>query len=418
MLATLRNRDFALLWTAGLVSQGGNWVLLTALPYFVYERTGSTLASGLIWVAYFLPGLLFGSVAGVFVDRWDRRRTMVWANLLQAGLMLGLAAVGAGGPLWPVYLLVLGEATLAQFFTPAENALLPSLVGEERLPTANALNSLNDNLARVAGPAVGGVLAARFGLTGAALADALSFLLAAGLIGLIAPARVPKVAASGRGARSGAEAARDVWREWAQGLRVVRGSPVLRAVFIVMGVSLLGDSILTAMLVPWVREYVGGGAQALGALFTIRGVAGLLGGVVIGWVGGRVRPERMLGPCLLVVGLLFMVQVNFPYLWLLVGLLLLNGPFIIGWLSSQQTLLQTGAPDQYRGRVFGAFMTTSSLTLLIGSGVGSALGDVVGVLPLLNAAAALYTLAGAVALALLPAAARRGAETREPAGRS
>ncbi len=90
MLAPLRQRDFALLWVADLISLAGDWVLIAALPVYVYERIGSTLALGLTWLAYALPGVLFGSVAGVFVDRWDRRRTMVVVNLLQAALMLCL----------------------------------------------------------------------------------------------------------------------------------------------------------------------------------------------------------------------------------------------------------------------------------------------------------------------------------------
>src|SRR6187551_2319306 len=87
VLATLRQRNFALLWTAGLISYIGDWVLLTALPVFVYERTGETLASGLVLMMYALSTLLVGSIAGVFVDRWDRRRTLVWVNLLQAVLI-------------------------------------------------------------------------------------------------------------------------------------------------------------------------------------------------------------------------------------------------------------------------------------------------------------------------------------------
>ena len=77
MLATLRNRNFSLLWTAGLISLIGNWMLIAAIPFHVYDVTGSALATSGWLIAYILPGIFFSSIAGVFVDRWDRRKTMI-----------------------------------------------------------------------------------------------------------------------------------------------------------------------------------------------------------------------------------------------------------------------------------------------------------------------------------------------------
>lgn len=218
MLATLRQPNFALLWTAGLVSQIGNWVLIAALPFYVYERTGSTLASGMIWIAYTLPGLLLGSVAGVFVDRWDRKRTMVVVNLLQAALMLVLLLMGSAEWLWLVYLVALLESALGQFFAPAENSLLPSLVGEERLLQANALNSLNNNLARVVGPSLGGALFGFFGLQAVVLVDSASFLVAGVLISLISSPAASRGADIGPTGDEAAGSLARVWREWIAGL--------------------------------------------------------------------------------------------------------------------------------------------------------------------------------------------------------
>src|ERR671914_158190 len=97
MLSVLRGRDFALLWTGGLVSVLGDWVLNAALPFFVYEETGSTVATAGMIVARLAPAVALGTVAGVFVDRWDRKRVLVLANLIQPGAVplgvLGLRAV-------------------------------------------------------------------------------------------------------------------------------------------------------------------------------------------------------------------------------------------------------------------------------------------------------------------------------------
>ena len=113
MLAVLRRRDFVLLWLGQLVSVVGDWILLIALPFFVYQETGSVLATGALFATETLPRLLLGSVAGVFVDRWDRRRTMVVADLLRAAALLPLLLVPLADWLWVVYPIGLLEATIS-----------------------------------------------------------------------------------------------------------------------------------------------------------------------------------------------------------------------------------------------------------------------------------------------------------------
>ena len=119
MLATLRQRDFALLWFGGLISMMGDWAMFAALPFYAFEQTGSAFASGAVLTALTLPGLLFGTVAGVFVDRWNRKRTMVLANLLQVLVMLPLLLVRPGESLWLVYVVAFVMASVWQFATPA-----------------------------------------------------------------------------------------------------------------------------------------------------------------------------------------------------------------------------------------------------------------------------------------------------------
>src|SRR5215469_10845342 len=185
MIATLRKRNFALLWLATLISRAGDWVLLVGLPIYVYVLTHSVLAISITLVAAFLPQIALGSVAGVLVDRWDRKQIMVISNLLLALALLPLLLVRTPDRVWIIYVVAFVETSLEQFFTPAENALLPALVGEEHLVPANSLNSLVQNLSRLLGPALGGLVAAAFGLLGIVVADALSFVLAAGLIAAI-----------------------------------------------------------------------------------------------------------------------------------------------------------------------------------------------------------------------------------------
>lgn len=412
MFALLRHRDFSLLWFGGLISLIGNWTMITVLPFHMYDRTGSTLAAGSLWLMYYIPALLFGSFAGVFADRWDRKRTMVIVNLIQAALMLTLLFARSDASLWLIFVVVFAESTLGQFFGPAENALLPRLVGEENLVGANALNALNDNLARIAGPAIGGVLFAFGGIPAAVVLDSASFLLAAALIWQIRTPSEPLRTVDHAQPTQRNPLAQFV-REWLAGLSVVRHSRLLLVTFIVMGVSLLGDSILTAMLVPFVDTVVQGGVQALGLVFSVRGIGGLVGSLVVPTMARWFAPRSMIGGGLIAVGVLLAIAINVADIRIVLACMLLVGVPVIAWLSTQHMLVQIGAPDELRGRVFGAYGTTNGVMLLIGTGSASALGDVVGIVALMNLAAGLYALAGGIALVAVPAE----VGTREPQGK-
>src|SRR6185436_4822693 len=127
MIRVLRQRNFALLWFAGLISMIGDWMLFIALPIHTYRLTHSSLATGIMFIAGTVPRIFIGSVAGVFVDRWDRRQTMVVADLSRVFLLLLLLFVLSSESLWIVYVVAFLQATISQFFGPAENALLPQL---------------------------------------------------------------------------------------------------------------------------------------------------------------------------------------------------------------------------------------------------------------------------------------------------
>src|SRR5690349_20630066 len=137
MLALVRQRNFGCIWLGGLISLIGDWMLLTALPVYVYQSTGSTLATGAMLAARVIPRVLLGSVAGVFVDRWDRRRTLIVANLLLALGLLPLLLVTSGENLWLVYVVAFVQSAMGQFVPPALGALLPHLVQECELLRAN-----------------------------------------------------------------------------------------------------------------------------------------------------------------------------------------------------------------------------------------------------------------------------------------
>ncbi len=349
-------------------------------------------------MAYIAPGIVFGSVAGVFVDRWDRRRTMIGVSLAQAGVIPLLILVHSPEWLWLVYVVAFIEAGLGQFFSPAENALLPTLVGEEHLVAANSLNAMNDNLARMIGPALGGVLLGVLGLSSVIWADALSYLAVGLLVALVRvparPARPQPDPAAEESADKVVSQWRQVWREWLAGLRLVRHNQLLLAIFAVFGIAFFGDAILSALLVVFVQDGMGLGPVEFGWIMTARGVGGLLGGLLIAQFGSRFTPVQLIGGGLALSGLLIGVMVNVPLLTVVIGLMVVGGPFFMAWIISGQTMLQTATADEFRGRVFGAFGTTSTLLMFVGSGLAGLLADYLGVKPLLNAAGIIYVVAG------------------------
>src|SRR5262245_24390833 len=146
-------------------------------------------------VAELVPQIALGSVAGVFVDRWDRRRTMIVANLLLAAALLPLVLVRAVDLIWVVYLVAFAEAVLARFLRPAEAALLPRLVEKEDLVAANSLGAFARNSARLVGPTVGGIVAGIYGLGAVAVFDAATFAVAAGLLTMMRTSGAPERAA-------------------------------------------------------------------------------------------------------------------------------------------------------------------------------------------------------------------------------
>src|SRR3954469_1772482 len=177
-----RAPDLRLLLGAGLVSMTGDWLLAVGLAYSVYALTGSTLASAVALLSAFVPQVLVGSVAGVFVDRWDRKRTMVATNLLLSVGLLPLLLVSGQDWIWLVYVVLALQSCIEVFFAPAEQAFLPNVVEDADLVAANGLNAQVRNLARLFGSGLGGVIAAAGGIRAIAMADMVTFLVAALLV--------------------------------------------------------------------------------------------------------------------------------------------------------------------------------------------------------------------------------------------
>lgn len=401
MIRILRNRDFALLWWGGLVSMLGNWMLFVALPIYVYQATGSTLATSLMFIAGAVPRVLLGSVAGVFVDRFERKRTMVVCNLLLAAAIAPLLLVTHNGSFWIIYVVAVLQSAIGQFFGPAENALLSALVKRDDLTPANALNALNNNLARLIGPAVGGLVVASFGLQGVVLFDLASYLVAALLIALIT---VSSKAIDGQLTPQRNPFQR--WlSEWREGLGQVRHNSIVAVLLATMTLTSVGEGTFSVLLAPFVSVAFAGGALELGWVMSAQAVGGIAGGVLIGWLGSRLSPSRLFSIGLLFMGLIDLAIFNYPRFFpdIVPALVLMAvvGVPAAATGAGYTTLMQTNVTDRFLGRVFGTVGTVSALAMLVGMAVAGVLGDLLGVVAVINVQGVAYTLAGLLTLVLL-----------------
>ncbi len=403
MLALLRQRNFALLWTGQLLSQTGDWILRIALPFYVYEVTGSTLATGLMFIVEALPSLLFGSLAGVLVDRWDRRRTMLATDLLRGLLLLMLFWVQSGAGLWIIYVVAFAEMTLSQLFAPARNALLPLLVKKDDLLQANSLSATSEALNRLVGPSLGGALLGLAGFGSVVLVDAATYFLSATLIYCIAvpPSNIPEPD-QGKARAPASSRFQSMRQDWSEGLRQVTHRSPLRGLFLVSAVIFLGQGIISVLLVVFVKEILHGTALEFGWLATAQGAGTLIGGFTVGYASKRVGPKTLIVAGTLTAGLLFLVVIHSASLPVALGLLAIIGVPVVGLIVSIQTLLQTSVEDAFRGRVFGTYSSMVALATMMGMGAAGTLSNWLGVLPMLSVGSGLFIVAGIVALVSLP----------------
>ncbi len=406
MINLLRQRNFGLLWWGGLISFIGDWVLFVSLPLYILNLTGSVVAMGILFIVNILPGLFLGSVAGVFVDRWDRRRILVITNLMLVPLYSLLLFFDTPSMVWIVYLVGFGGNLIRQLLNPAEMSLLPRLVGETDLVSANSLNSLNNNLARLLGPAVGGVVFATLGFQASVIIDVVTFLVAALMIAAIsAPAGLTR-AEPHPSAGEGMSAGKKMRTEWLDGLRVIRANRVLSGLFILLGINNVIDGIVTVLLAVYVVQALGGGSPELGWLLTAQAVGGLLGSVFVARISRRFPAWKIIGVGLILLGTLDFLIFGFPVLLLNITLLVLVGLPIMALDVTAITLFQIVTEDRFRGRVFGIYGTTSGVLLLVGRGIATLIGGQVDVSILLAAVSLIYIPAGFLAFRLLREPAR------------
>jgi predicted MFS family arabinose efflux permease len=398
-----RSPDLSLLLGAGVVSMTGDWVLSIGLTYSIYALTGSTLASAAALLSAFVPQVVVGSVAGVFVDRWDRKRTMVATNLLLALGLTPLLLVSGADRIWLVYAVLALQSCVEVFFTPAEQAFLPLVVDDADLVAANGLNGQIRNIARLVGSGLGGVIAATGGIRAIAVADAATFVVAALLVMRIrAAGRAPAGTGSADVVRGRVAALVDEWRD---GIHTVGANPVVRTLMLALLITSAGEGIMGTLFAPYVRHVLHGSGQVYGVIAGVQAIGGVAGGLVVAVVAERWSPVTMVWAGSIAFGLVDLAIFLYPLLWVAawpaaVGMVVVGLPGAIA-VAGTMTLIQRNTTDIHRGRVFSLLSLAEAVSVVLGSVVAGLFGGPSGIMPVLALQGVGYVAAGLLVLARL-----------------
>jgi MFS family permease len=358
------NRSFRQVWLGQVVSQMGDWFDTIALYTIILNLTGSGRAVGLLLVARFLPSFFFGSLSGVVADRFSRRSIMIVSDLLRAVVVLGFLFVRRADQLWIVYFLTVLQLGLSTFFEPAKTAVIPSIVSDRELVSANAISSVTWSVMLTLGAAIGGVVTGWFGTDVAFILDALTYLLSAALI---ASVRIPK--RPPREKRKLTVSGALGITETIEGARYVLRRPRVLALLLVKPAWGLGGGILTLLAVFGEKIFPFGrsAATGIGVLFTARGIGTAVGPIVARRISGegKKRMQRSIGIAFLIGGAFYMafgVATSFVVALIVLGIAHCGGSIL--WVFST-VLLQRGVEDSFRGRVFAAELALLTLTMAI-----------------------------------------------------
>lgn len=399
LTATLRARfplilespGFRWLWLANLVSRLGDWLGFVALNLYIFDLTGSATALATLLAVEAVPTLLIGPVAGVIVDRFSRRKVMLYSNLVAA---LAFALLPLATSLWQIYLLALFTRTTISFFEPAERSLVPDLVGKERVLGANSALTVVNHLALVVGPAIAGLLVAASSAAWAFWANAASFIIAAFFIARI-QGELPRT-------RTDAENKTGWFKELRSGLRYALNHSALRVLLITTFVASFAAAALLTIEVIYIKEVLKGGDEGYGLLLSIAGLGALISSTnATRWVH-RFSLTGLYAMTILITGLTFFPYANIPILWFVI---IFAGfqtvPWVLGYILVD-TMIQQWVDDEVRGRIFSLIYTERSAGQILVAAVFAPFIDLWGPVTILNISGVIYTLAGVYTILCLP----------------
>ena len=395
------NPSFSALWAGQLISLFGDRLNQLALVAVVAISTGSALATGLVFFAATLPNLLLSPIAGTFVDRWDHKEVMVVSDILRAAIVL-ILPVAAITNIVLVYPLIFLVTSISVFFRPARVAILPRVVPEEDLLSANSALWVGETIADIVGYPLAGLFVALLGsaVPLAFWVDSATYLASAGLIASMVVPKLVRSASDASAPRPGFLAELDA------GWQFLRHETVLLANTLQGTVGQFSLGLSIALTPSFVQTAFGGSGFAwqasYGFLETGIGIGNLIGGFVVGLIGARFMKGRMVILGYTLWGVLILLFALSNNLGVAIGLAFGQGVANMIFVIPSQTLFQERTPSALMGRVVGFRFALVFGSMTIAMLLGSVLGQIFGPGPVM-AVFGLVTVGAGLAGLLVPA---------------
>lgn len=356
------NRPFRHLWYGQVVSELGDWLNSIAIYMLVLQLSGTGTAMASVMMAKLLPIFFVSPLAGVLIDRMDRKVIMITSDILRFIVVLGFLWVNDTNDLWLLYTLAVVEIALAGFFEPARSAIIPSLTPREDLVTANALSGSTWSVMLAVGAALGGVLVSMFGIKTAFIIDAFTFLLSAWFIARI---QYPKEElAKEKTERPDASG----FKTLVNGMRYLISQPMIFVLALMKSGLAIAGGVMTLIPLYANKMFTSTSAisMAIGAMYSARGLGAALGPILVKkFFGDSTRVLQMSILFGFFLGSLsYFLFAQSHSLWsasLSIALATFFGSII--WVFSS-ALIHLEADGRYLGRVFSTEMAL--LTLVMG----------------------------------------------------
>ena len=354
-----------------LISLIGTWIQSVAQSWLIFELTRSAFLLGFVGFLNSIPLFLFSLFGGVLADRLNKRNILIVTQISFMALAFALALLTQFKLITPAQIMALAvlNGVVMAFDAPSRQSMVVELVGKAHLPNAIALNSVAFNSSRIIGPAIAAVLVSAIGMSGCFYINGVSFL--AVIIALFAINIKPKSARPGKAASA--------MKDLKDGLVFVKNNSTILVLIAIVGiVSLFGVSYVVLMPI-FANDVLRVGVKGLGVLMSCAGFGALIGALILARLGDYKHKGWLLfGSSFIFSAALIIFALSRMYIVSLAALVFVGGASVIA-VSLINMILQTGVPDEYRGRVMSVFMLTFAGMLPFGNLIAGALAQSFGV---------------------------------------
>lgn len=366
-------RGFTVVWIGQVISLLGSAMTAFALPIWAYDKTQSATALALAAFFFITPTLLLSPIAGVLVDRANRKLMMMLSDLLAGAATLGILIIYSSGSLeiWHIYVAAVINGIGQAFQWPAYSAAISTMLPKEQYGRANGMMALAESASGIFAPLLAGAVLVAIGLQGVLLFDIVTFVAAIGAL-LAVQVPQPRVTEAGRQARG------SLWQESAYGFRYILQRPSLLGLQIVFLLGNLFSAVAFTVLTPMILARTGSDKIAFGAVQTAGAIGGLIGGLAMSAWGGPKRRVHGVLAGWAIASLTSLVMAGLGQIWPVWAAAMFIGAFFVPIINgSNQAIWQAKVAPDLQGRVFATRRLIAWFVMPIASLISGPLADLV-----------------------------------------